>query len=287
MSLPDRDQLDHLVTERTRAAGTSFFWAMRLLEPKRRLAMYAVYAFCREIDDIVDEAGEDDDKTRRLDLWAEDLALIYQSLPPRQTLAAALVSAIQQFELPLADLIAVIEGCRMDLGAGLVRPSMAVLDLYCDRVAAAVGRLSVRIFGDFTPDSLVLANHQGRALQLTNILRDVAVDAAIGRLYLPDELLSKYGIEGRDIAASLAHPALPQVCAELAEQAEAHFAAARAALAKTSRRAVRPAILMLEMYWAIYRQCRSLGWRPQSPPLSLPKTTKLWCALRYGVFAGV
>jgi len=283
----EAERLESLVTERTRAAGTSFFWAMRLLPPRRRLAMYAVYAFCREIDDIVDEPGSDSDKTRRLDLWAEDIALLYQSLPPRQDLAAALAPYIKEHHLPMADFIAVIEGCRMDLGAGLVRPSLKVLDLYCDRVAAAVGRLSVRIFGDFTEHSLELADHQGRALQLTNILRDVAVDAAIGRLYLPDELLRKHGIDGADIGAVLAHPALPSVCAELAETAERHFSLARQALRHGSRRALRPAVLMLEMYWAIFRKCRSHGWHPENPAISLPKTTKLWCALRYGVFAGV
>jgi phytoene synthase len=283
----EAERLEHLVTEKTRAAGTSFYMAMRLLEPRRRLAMYAVYAFCREIDDIVDEPGAEEDKTRRLDLWAEDIALLYQPQPPRQELAAALAPAIGLYQLPMADFIAVIEGCRMDLGVGLVRPSLKVLDLYCDRVAAAVGRLSVRVFGDFNAHSLELADHQGRALQLTNILRDVAVDAAIGRLYLPDEILTKHGIHGKDIETVLAHPALPAVCAELAVLAERHFVLARQALRFGSRRSLRPAVLMLEMYWAIFRQCRSLGWRPQMPPISLPKRTKLWCALRYGIFAGV
>lgn len=287
MSHPDQATLDALVTEKTRAAGTSFYWAMRLLEPKRRLAMYAVYAFCREIDDIVDEPGEEQDKIRRLDRWSEDIALLYQGLPPTQILAQALKSPIADHGLPMQDFIAVIEGCRMDLGRGLIRPSLAVLDLYCDRVAAAVGRLSVRIFGDFNSHSLELANHQGRALQLTNILRDVVVDAAIGRLYLPDELLSRHQIEGTDIPQILAHPNLPAACRDLAVTAEEHFAAARSALKGASRRAVKPAVLMLEMYWAVYQQCRALGWRPQAEPIKLPRTTKLWCALRHGIFAGV
>jgi len=284
----DPAALEALVTQRTRAAGSSFFWAMRFLEPTRRLAMYAVYAFCREIDDIVDEAGSDEEKIRRLDEWERDLALLYGGREPRQDLAAALLPAIDRYALPVDDFIAVIAGCRMDVGAGVVRPSMEQLDLYCDRVAAAVGRLSVRVFGDFdAKHSIELANHQGRALQLTNILRDVAVDAEIGRLYLPDELLSKHGINGTDVAAVLAHPNLPIACAELAELARYHFTQARAALRHASRRAVRPAILMLEMYWRIWLQCRKLGWRPQSPVLGLPKRVKLWCALRYGLFAGV
>jgi phytoene synthase len=280
-------QLEVLVTARTLAAGTSFYWAMRLLDPRRRLAMYAIYAFCRDVDDIVDEPGDAHAKLRGLDRWAEDIALLYQSLAPTQPLAAALQPAIAAFDLPMSDFIAVIDGCRMDLGSGLVRPSLWLLDLYCDRVAAAVGRLSVRVFGDFGDHSLVLANHQGRALQLTNILRDVLVDAEIGRLYLPNEILNSHHIDGQDIRAIIAHPALASVCRDLAVIAEQHFAAARQALRHSSRRAMRPAVLMLEMYWAVFRQCQSLGWRPQARPPSLPKSRKLWCALRYGIFAGV
>jgi phytoene synthase len=279
------DALAELVTQKTRAAGTSFYWAMRLLEPKRRLAMYAIYAFCRDVDDIVDEPGHEEDKARRLDLWEEDIRALYLGAQPTQPLAAALRPAILSFTLPMDDFIAVIDGCRMDLGEGQVRPTMMHLDLYCDRVAAAVGRLSVRVFGDFVPDCLILANHQGRALQLTNILRDVVVDAQIGRLYLPDELLCKHGILSVEIAEILAHPNLPLVCAELAELAENHFRLAREALKRCSKRAVRPAVIMMEMYWQIYLRCKALGWRPQAEPVKVPKLAKFWCAFRYGVLA--
>jgi len=281
----DPAALEALVTEKTRAAGSSFYWAMRMLEPKRRLAMYAIYAFCRDADDIVDEPGTEESKVERLNQWEEDINALYRGAEPLQALAAALRPAILSYALPMADFIAVLDGCRMDLGPGQVRPTLLTLDLYCDRVAAAVGRLSVRVFGDFVPDCLELANHQGRALQLTNILRDVVVDAKIGRLYLPDELLCKHGIVSIEIAEILAHPALPKVCAELAEIAESHFELARKILKRCSKRAVRPAVVMMEMYWQIYKRCRAAGWKPQAEPVSLPKVTKLWCALRYGVLA--
>ena len=285
MTARDPEALEALVTEKTRAAGSSFYWAMRLLEPKRRLAMYAIYAFCRDVDDIVDEPGTEEDKAARLDQWVEDIGALYRGAEPLQVLAAALRPAILSYALPMADFIAVIDGCRMDLAPGQVRPTLLTLDLYCDRVAAAVGRLSVRVFGDFVPDSIYLANHQGRALQLTNILRDVVVDAKIGRLYLPDEILCRHGIVSLDIAEVLAHPALPAVCAELAEIAESHFELARKVLKNCSQRAVRPAVVMMEMYWRIFLRCQELGWKPQAQPVSLPKTTKLWCALKYGVLA--
>jgi phytoene synthase len=279
------DSLAELVTAKTKASGTSFYWAMRLLEPRRRLAMYAIYAFCRDVDDIVDEPGTDDEKSLRLALWEEDIRALYHGAQPTQKLAAALRPAILTYTLPMADFLAVIDGCRMDLGPGQVRPTMLALDLYCDRVASAVGRLSVRVFGDFVPDCLVLANHQGRALQLTNILRDVVVDAKIGRLYLPDELLCRHGIVSLEIEEILAHPALPAVCAELAEIAGQHFELAREALKHCSARAVRPGVVMMEMYWQIYLRLQAIGWRPQAEPVKLPKLTKLWCAVRHGVLA--
>ena len=285
MSAFDPDALAELVTRKTRAAGSSFYWAMRLLEPKRRLAMYAIYAFCRDVDDIVDEPGREEDKERRLDLWEEDIRALYAGAQPSQPLAAALRPAILSYTLPIADFIAVIDGCRMDLGEGQVRPTLMNLDLYCDRVASAVGRLSVRVFGDFTPECLTLANHQGRALQLTNILRDVVVDAGIGRLYLPDELLCKHGIVSVEIADILSHPNLPAACAELADLAGQHFRLAREALTHCSKRAVKPAVVMMEMYWQIFLRCKGFGWQPQAEPVKLPKLTKFWCAFRYGVLA--
>jgi len=285
VSTHNPDSLAELVTAKTKASGTSFYWAMRLLEPRRRLAMYAIYAFCRDVDDIVDEPGSDEDKSLQLALWEEDIRALYHGGQPSQPLAAALRPAILSYTLPMADFLAIIDGCRMDLGPGQVRPTMLALDLYCDRVASAVGRLSVRVFGDFVPDCLNLANHQGRALQLTNILRDVVVDARIGRLYLPDELLCRHGIVSLEIDEILAHPALPSVCAELAEIAGQHFQLAREALKHCSARAMRPGVVMMEMYWQIYLRLQAIGWRPQAEPVKLPKLTKLWCAVRHGVLA--
>lgn len=279
----DQASLDALVTAKTRAAGSSFYWAMRLLETERRVAMYALYAFCRDADDIVDEPGAEDEKRRRLDDWVADLHRLYDGEEPHSDLAAALARHIRRYDLPIADFIAVIDGCRMDLAPGMVRPDRATLDLYCDRVASAVGRLSVRIFGDFRLLSLELANHQGRALQLTNILRDVRVDAKIGRLYLPDEILLRHGIATSDVAAVIAHPALPAVCADLSREAEDHFRQAREILRQCSKRAVRPAVVMMEMYWQIFRQCRARGWVPEEEPTGLPKAVKFWCAFRYGI----
>lgn len=267
---------------RVRAAGTSFYWGMRLLETPRRYGMYAIYAFCREVDDIADEPGDPADKRHRLGWWREEIARLYQGAPTHPV-TRALQGPIREYELPQADFIAVIDGCEMDGDNAMVRPSLARLELYCDRVAAAVGRLSVRVFGESRPQGQRVANATGMALQLTNILRDVAVDAEIGRLYLPDELLSAHGIASRDPAEVLAHPALAAACRELAETARRHFAESDAAMATCSHRAMRPATLMKEMYRGVFRRLEAEGFQPRLPPVRMPTGAKLWCVLRYGL----
>ncbi len=280
---PSQAELDAMVISRVRRSGSSFYWGMRLMAPERRQAMYAVYAFCREVDDIVDEPGLAADKRRGLAEWRDDIAAIFEGRQPKLPLARALVGPTRDYGLEREDLLAVIDGCEMDAGDGLIRPTKATLDLYCDRVACAVGRLSVRIFGEFTPRCLDVANHQGRALQLTNILRDVGVDARMGRVYLPDELLSAHGIDSRQPLDVLGHPALAAVCRELAEEARYHYAKTRAAMADCSRRAMRPAAIMLEMYHAIFLRGEKDGWQPRGEPIRIPRAVKIWCALRHGL----
>ncbi|TAN56097.1 MAG: squalene synthase HpnD [Magnetospirillum sp.] len=277
----DAGQYD-MVADKVRASGSSFYWGMRLLSRPRRFAMYAIYAFCREVDDIADEPGEPETKRRQLAEWRDELDRLYQGRPVHP-IAVALVGPVAEFGLPKDDFIAVIDGCEMDGRNEMVRPSMANLELYCDRVACAVGRLSVRVFGEMRPRSLDVANATGMALQLTNILRDVAVDAAIGRLYLPDELLTAHGIAGSDPMATLAHPNLTAVCRELGTTARGYFAASDRAMAECSRDAMRPATLMKEMYREIFHKVEAEGFVPRDPPVKVSRGFKLWCILRHGL----
>ncbi|OAN51340.1 squalene synthase HpnD [Paramagnetospirillum marisnigri] len=271
-----------MVAEKVRASGTSFYWGMRLLPLERRYAMYAIYAFCREVDDIADEPGEAETKRRQLAEWRDELDRLYAGAPSHP-IAQALAGPVARFGLPLEDFVAVVDGCEMDGRNEMVRPSMAQLELYCDRVACAVGRLSTRVFGELRPRSMEVANATGMALQLTNILRDVAVDAAIGRLYLPDELLTKYGIPDRDPRQVLAHPHLAAVCRDLGETARGYFKASDAAMAECSRAAMRPATLMKEMYREIFNKVEAEGFVPRDPPVKVSKAFKIWCILRHGL----
>lgn len=274
-------QLTAAIAEKVRAAGTSFYSAMRLLQPDRRNAMYAIYAFCREVDDIADNDGISDTARRDgLAGWRVEIDRLYQGNPGHMV-AKALLPYVAMYQLRREDFLAVIDGMEMDAVA-IQAPSLAELDLYCDRVASAVGRLSVRAFGTAQAEADVVAHHLGRALQLTNILRDVAEDAGRERLYLPKELLQARGITATDPKTVLQHPAVSQVCRDLAKQADTHFQKAAEAMRLCPREAMRPARIMGAMYRAIFDQLMRADWRNLNERVSVPKWRKIWIALRYG-----
>lgn len=275
-------RLREQMRRRVEASGTSFFSAMRLLEPERRAAMYAIYAFCREVDDIADEGLDPAGKAADLAAWRAEIDALYAGRP-RHEVARALLEPVRRFDLRREDFLAVIDGMAMDAATDIRAPSAAELDLYCDRVASAVGRLSVRAFGAVEPAADDVAHHLGRALQLTNILRDLAEDAERGRLYLPRELLERHGIRGSDPASVLAHPGLGGVCDELAAEARAHYAQATQAMARCARAPLKPARVMAAVYAALLDMLCRRGWRRLDQPVRLPKLRKIWLALRHGL----
>ncbi len=264
-----------------RAAGTSFYRGMQVLPPDRRHAMYAIYAFCRMVDDIADADGAFAAKLPELTAWRDRVAGLYrgQSDGP---VTRVLVAAVQRFDLRQDDFLAVIDGMQMDAETAIVAPDLATLDLYCDRVAAAVGRLSVRAFGDASPAADQVAHSLGRALQLTNILRDLQEDAERGRLYLPREWLDAASVPN-DPSAALHASGLKQVCARVAALAHEHFQAASQAMRRCDGRAMKPARLMGATYAAILSRLERRGWSPPHERVSLPAWQKLWLAVRYGL----
>ncbi|RMF18075.1 MAG: squalene synthase HpnD [Alphaproteobacteria bacterium] len=236
------------VAKAVRRAGSSFYWAMRLMARERRRALFAIYGFCRAVDDIADEGGTREEKRTALSRWRERIAALMAGQPGEDPLERALGEAIDRFALARADFEGVIEGMEMDVEGPPVAPSMEEFDRYLDRVACAVGRLCVKVFGAPADTGRGLAEHQGRALQITNILRDVEEDARLGRLYLPGPLLERYGIETRVPGEVVRHPALKELKLGLAKRAAAEFSAARAALAECKEGDMRAARIMLEVY---------------------------------------
>ena len=276
------DALRENIRHRVEAAGTSFYWAMRLLPRERRNGMYAVYAFCREVDDIADGERPVDDKLAALAGWREEIEALYDGRP-RHLVARALSGPMRSCELRKEDFLAVIAGMEMDARGDIRAPDFATLDLYCARVASAVGHLSVQVFGDASDAAHAVAESLGRALQLTNILRDLAEDAARQRLYLPREILDRHGIRGSEPAAILRHPALPAACRDLASVAEDHFRDAARAMARCSRRAMRPAAVMAAIYHATLSALQRSGWRDPAERVGVSTPLKLWLVLRHGV----
>ena len=270
------------------AKKSNFYLAMRILEPARRDAMYAIYGFCRAVDDIADDEGDPVARRRRLDDWRKAIADLFSGrIDP---LCASLAEPTRRFGLERADFEAVIDGMQMDVDEDIRAPDWAKLDLYCDRVASAVGRLSLRAFGyvpETTPagalseDAKALAHDLGRALQLTNILRDLDEDCARGRLYLPREALQAAGIADFSPAFVLAHPALGEVCAEVAARARAHFDASAKIIAKGPARAVKAPALMAAAYGSILERLGNRGFAPPRPRVSASRVRVLFTLLRY------
>ena len=280
-AIRDDAALRDTIRRRVEAAGTSFYWAMRMLPKERRDGMYAVYAFCREVDDIADDWPAEQ-RPAGLAAWHDEIEAIYAGRP-RQLIGRALQEPVERFRLRKGDFHDLIDGMEMDASADIRAPDLATLDLYCARVAASVGHLSVHVFGDPSEAAHRVADALGRALQLTNILCDLAEDAQRGRLYLPREILDRHGIRGDDPAAVLRHPALPAACRDVAAIALGQFDVARQAMAHCARRAMRPAAVMGAFYRAMLDALLEAGWRDPGARISLSKGQKLRLVLRHGL----
>ncbi|WP_022724145.1 presqualene diphosphate synthase HpnD [Rhodopseudomonas sp. B29] len=263
------------------ALGSSFYAAMRILPRQQREAMFQVYSFCRYVDDIADSDGERDVRQAALQRWRDDIDALYRGSPPPRL--ADYLESVQTFGLKREDFIAIIDGMEMDVVANIRAPDEATLDLYCDRVASAVGRLSVRIFGLPEAEGIELAHHLGRALQLTNILRDIDEDAGIGRLYLPRELLVAAGITSTDPLLVAEDRAVPQVCAPLVARALAHFEKADAVMNRNPRRLVKAPRIMGKYYFSILQLLIARGFAPPRAPVKLGKASKIAILLQYAI----
>ncbi len=267
-------------------SGTSFYWAMRRLPPAKRAAMYAIYAFCREVDDIADEIGgpgAEAEKREKLGQWRNEVDRLFAG-EAQTIIGGALLPAIVRFNLRQEDFKAVIAGMEMDTGDCVRIKNLNELTLYCDRVASAVGRLSTRVFGLDADTGDRLAFAQGQALQLTNILRDVDEDAKRDRLYLPADVLLKHGITSiEDLGTVIVDPRLHNVCLELARGAAQRFSEALAIIDTCERQDVRPAVMMLEVYRRILEVLMQTGWTPPRRRVRLSSTVRLWVMFRYGM----
>jgi phytoene synthase len=272
-----------------KASTSSFYIAMRLMPAEERDAMFAIYAFCRKVDDIADDGvGTRAERHEKLGQWREDLRALYAgtvSASPIPQHVRFLAPAVARYGLRLQDFLSVLDGMDMDVAEDIVAPSLDMLDLYCDRVASAVGRLSIKVFGMDEGPGFALAHHLGRALQLTNILRDIDEDAAIGRLYLPREYLEEMNCcRQMDPAAIIARPEIDAVCRKLAALAHHHYDEASRILTSRPKGRIKTPRLMGAVYSEILRLSEAQGFAPPRHRVSLPRSRLLSLVLRQGLF---
>ena len=261
----------------TRKSGTNFYYAFRLLPAEKRRAIFALYSFCRVVDDCVDEEGGEGEAG--LARWLAEVYRCYAGTPETD-LGRDLSEALFQFPIPRACFEEIVAGCRMDL---TTRRYATWLDLrvYCERVASAVGLASIEIFGYQNPRTREYAVELGVALQLTNILRDVATDAARDRLYVPLEDLTRFGVTEEELMRPVAarRPKVTLLLAFQADRAREHYEKARILLPPEDRRAMLAAQIMGAVYRAILDAIVRRGY-PLGPRLALSRLRKAWIALR-------
>ena len=263
-----------------RASGSSFYMAMRILPQAQRDAMFAIYSFCRQVDDVADSPGPRAGRFAELEAWRNDIKALYAG-GPTTARTRDLARPMRDFGLEQADFLAVIDGMDMDVAADIRAPAWTELDLYCDRVASAVGRLSVKVFGLETTAGQQLAYHLGRALQLTNILRDLDEDAEVGRLYLPQEVLAEAGIKSTDPSTVLASPNIERACAQVIKTARERFDKADKLMSAAPRRAVRAPRIMGEVYRLILERIADRGFAPPRAPVRVDRLRLVWIIMRY------
>jgi len=266
-------------TAATRASGSSFYFAMRILPHAQRAAMFEIYAFCRAVDDIADSDAPHSWRLDGLARWRHTIEALYCGAVPDEL--QGLSQAVHEFALRQHDFHAVIDGMEMDAARDIQAPDWPTLDLYCDRVAGAVGRLSVRVFGLAEDDGLRLAHHLGRALQLTNILRDLDEDAGVGRLYLPREALHAAGITATDPVTAVTAPTVDAACRFVVERARDHFARAGDVMDRCPRRLIRAPRIMQLAYRQMLEDMVTRGWDCPRSRVHVSRSHLLGIALRH------
>ena len=276
--------IGRLAARLTRKSRSNFYYAFLTLPRRRREALYAVYAFCRTVDDIADlgdERGVDRAAQRsQLESWRRHVALCYEpGGRPEHPIAAGLARAVSEFAIPREALLAIIDGVEMDLDQ--VRYETAEdLYPYCYRVASAVGLCCIEIFGYTDPRAREYAVNLGTALQLTNIIRDVGADARAGRVYLPQEDLRKFGVNADDLRAGRYTDEFVSLMRHQAARARQFYRAARDAFPAMDARSLVAAEIMGRIYRALLDEIETREFRVFGERITLPTGRKLAIALR-------
>ena len=267
---------DDYCQQKAAASGSSFYYSFLFLPEEKRRAITALYAFCREVDDVVDDCSDVGVARMKLSWWRDEVAAMYRG-EPHHPVTRALAALLPHFNLAEERLKEIITGMEMDLDQNRYSDFEA-LRLYCHRVASVVGLLSAEIFGYQNPQTLEYAAHLGMAFQLTNIIRDVGEDARRDRIYLPSDELARYGVAVADIAQARETENFRRLMEFQIERALGYYRAAFAKLAPEDRETQRAGIIMAAIYHALLEEIRAEGCHVLTQRTSLTPVRKLWIA---------
>jgi phytoene synthase len=269
---------DQYCQDKAAASGSSFYNSFRFLPKDKRRAITALYAFCREVDDVVDECSDANVARTTLNWWRSEVAAIYSG-KPQHPVAIALVPIVKQYNMAQEHLLEIIDGMEMDLDQPRYADFKA-LQLYCYRVASVVGLLTVEIFGYTDRQTLKYAHDLGIAFQLTNIIRDVGEDARRNRIYLPTDELQQFGVSEADILNSRETENFQKLMAFQIERARQYYRQALEHLPAVDRKAQRTGLIMAAIYQATLDEVVSSGCHVLQERVSLSPTYKLWLAVK-------
>ena len=269
---------DQYCQDRAAASGSSFYYSFLFLEPPRRQAITALYAFCREVDDVVDECPDAELARTKLAWWRGEVQALYEG-HPSHPVTQALITSLKQFSLPQEQLQEIIDGMEMDLEQ-VSYADFKSLHLYCYRVASVVGLLAAEIFGYRDRMALRYAHDLGLAFQLTNIIRDVGEDARRGRIYLPQDELRRFGVSADDLLQARYGDSFSRLMAFQVERAREMYRQAFAQLPAGDRKAQRAGLIMAAIYQATLDEIVRDNYRVLDQRISLPPLRKLWLAAK-------
>ena len=267
---------DEYCQQRTAQSGTSFYYSFLFLPPERRRAITALYAFCREVDDVVDEVSDPDIARTKLAWWRQEIGSVFSGTP-QHPVAIALRPVVSDFALPQEHFQAVIDGMAMDLDRNRYL-DFADLERYCHCVAGVVGLMSAEIFGYANPATRRYAHDLGIAFQLTNIIRDVGEDARRGRIYLPQDELARHGVTQTSLLKHETTKGMTALMADQVARARKWHAQALAELPAEDRRAQRPGLIMAAIYRALLDEIERDGYAVLDHRVALTPLRKLWIA---------
>ncbi|MBL8480650.1 MAG: presqualene diphosphate synthase HpnD [Rhodocyclaceae bacterium] len=274
---------DAYCQQRAAKSGSSFYYSFLMLPPERRQAINALYTFCREVDDVVDECHDPQIAHTKIAWWRAEIGRIYSGGASHPA-AQALVQPVARYRLPMENFMEILDGMEMDLTQSRYLDFKA-LSLYCHRVAGVVGLLSAEIFGYTDHNTRKYAHELGMAFQLTNIIRDVGEDARRNRIYLPVDELQRFGVKAADILQARYSDEFRALMEFQIERAEQYYERAYAQLPAADRKAQRPGLMMARIYRTLLREIRHDGCRVLDRRTSLTPLRKLWLAWSTWAFA--